>query len=37
VTFTVSNVTKSGSTYNGGANHDPDADSNGTAIVVAKP
>jgi hypothetical protein len=37
VTFTVSNVTKSGSTYNSGANHDPDGDSNGTVIVVAKP
>jgi hypothetical protein len=37
VTFTVSNVTKSGSTYNSGANHDPEADSNGTVIIIAKP
>jgi hypothetical protein len=37
VTFTVNNVTSSGNTYNAGANHDPDGDSNGTAIVVSEP
>jgi hypothetical protein len=37
VTFTVNNVTKSGFTYQAGANHDPDSDSNGTVITVARP
>jgi hypothetical protein len=37
VTFTVSNVTSSGNTYNAGANHDPDGSSNGTTITVANP
>jgi hypothetical protein len=37
VTFSVTNVTKAGSTYSAAANHDPEADSNGTVIVVAKP
>jgi hypothetical protein len=37
VTFTVTNVTKSGFSYNAAANHDPDGDSNGTTIVVNKP
>lgn len=37
VTFTVNNVTRSGLTYNSDNNHDPDGDSNGTRIVVAKP
>lgn len=37
VTFTVSTLSKSGYTYNAAANHDPDGDSNGTAITVAKP
>jgi len=37
VTFTVTNVTKSGSSYNSAANHDPDGDSNGTVIIIAKP
>jgi hypothetical protein len=37
VTFTVSNVTKSSSTYQPASNHDPDGDSNGTVIVVPKP
>ena len=30
VTFTVTSLTKSGSTYDSAANHDPDGDSNGT-------
>ncbi len=37
VTFTVTGVAASGSTYNSGANHDPDGDSNGTTIVIAAP
>jgi hypothetical protein len=37
VTFTVNNVTAAGFTYNASANTDPDGDSNGTTIVVAKP
>jgi len=37
VTFTVNNITKSGFTYNAGANSDPDGDSNGTVIVVFRP
>ena len=37
VTFTVTLVTKTGSTYVAAANHDPDGDSNGTTITVAKP
>lgn len=37
VTFTVNNLSKSGYTYNASANHDPDADSNGTRITVKKP
>ncbi len=37
VTFSVSNVTKAGSTYGSGANHDPESDSTGTVIIVAKP
>ena len=37
VAFTVTNVSKSGSVYNSSANHDPDDDSNGTTITVAKP
>ncbi len=37
VTFTVSNLTKSGYTYTAAANHDPDGDSNGTSIVVLHP
>ena len=36
-TFTVSNVTKGGFAYNPADNHDPDGDSNGTAITVNKP
>jgi hypothetical protein len=37
VTFTVSGVMKTGVTYQPSANHDPDTDSNGTAITVLKP
>jgi hypothetical protein len=37
VSFTVTNVTQSSLTYQPGSNHDPDGDSNGTTIVVAKP
>ena len=37
VTFTVTGVTKSGSSYSPAANHDPDDDSNGTSIVVLRP
>jgi hypothetical protein len=35
VTFSVTNVTKSGYTYNA-ANHDVDGGSNGTTITVTK-
>ncbi len=37
VTFTVTSVTWSGGTYVPSANHDPDDDSNGTTIAIAKP
>ncbi|MFZ0549131.1 MAG: hypothetical protein WAM60_27030, partial [Candidatus Promineifilaceae bacterium] len=37
VTFTVGNVTLAGNTYNAGANHDPDGDSDGTTIQIAQP
>lgn len=37
VTFTVSNVTLAGNTYNASANHDPDGDSNGTSITFSQP
>ena len=36
VTFTVTNVTQSGASYNASANHDPDGDSNGTSITILK-
>ena len=36
ITFTVTDVTLSGSTYDAGSNDDPDGDSNGTMIVVQK-
>ena len=36
-TFTVSNVTASGFGYAASSNHDPDGDSNGTAVIVFKP
>ncbi|HEY3165369.1 MAG TPA: Ig-like domain-containing protein [Candidatus Limnocylindrales bacterium] len=37
VTFTVTNVTRSGWSYTPDANHDPDADSNGTSILILRP
>ena len=37
IRFTVTSVTKSGSTYQSGANHDADGSSNGTSIVVTRP
>jgi len=37
VTFTVTSVAKSGSTYDPVANHESDGDSTGTSITVAKP
>jgi hypothetical protein len=37
VTFTVTDITAVGSSYNSGANHDPDGDSNGIVIIVAEP
>jgi hypothetical protein len=37
VTFSVSDVSLSGLTYNAAANHDPDGDSDGTSLMVAKP
>lgn len=37
VTFTVTSLTLAGSTYIQSANHDPDGDSTGTAIVVNRP
>ena len=36
VTFTVNTVTHGSLTYNSKANHDPDGDSNGTAITVTR-
>jgi hypothetical protein len=36
-TFTVTNLIASGRVYVATANHDPEADSNGTAITVNRP
>lgn len=36
-TFSVTNVTLSGYTYDSSANHDPDGDSNGISITVYRP
>jgi hypothetical protein len=36
VTFSVTNLTKTGYTYDSSINHDPDGDSTGTAITVKK-
>ena len=36
-TFTVINLSRAGHSYVAAANHDPDGDSNGTAIVVNQP
>lgn len=37
IRFTVTGVTMSERVYDGAANHDPDADSTGTVIVVNRP
>jgi hypothetical protein len=37
LTFTVTSLTKVAFSYVAGDNHDPDADSNGTTIVVNQP
>jgi hypothetical protein len=37
VSFTVSDLSLSGYTYDPSANHDPDGDSNGTTITIAGP
>jgi subtilisin len=38
VTFSVTNVTKTGSTYTPASNHDPDGDSNqGSSIIILRP
>ena len=37
VTFTVDGVIASGYTYDAGANHDPEGDSDGTSITVLQP
>jgi hypothetical protein len=37
LTFTVTNLSKIGFSYDFAANHDPDADSNGTFILVRQP
>jgi TRAP-type uncharacterized transport system fused permease subunit len=37
LTFTITEMTKSGYTYNSSDNHDPESDSNGTSIVINKP
>jgi hypothetical protein len=37
LTFTVTNLSKAGFSYDAAANHDPDADSNGTTIIVNQP
>ena len=37
VTFSVTGATHATRTYQGGSNHDPDGDSNGTTIVVPHP
>ncbi|HEX6387728.1 MAG TPA: hypothetical protein VF177_23920, partial [Anaerolineae bacterium] len=36
VTFTVNNVSHSTLSYDSGANHDPDGDSNGTSITISR-
>jgi PKD repeat protein len=36
VTFTVANIAQTGFAYTPAANHDPDSDSNGTAILVKR-
>jgi hypothetical protein len=36
-TFTVTSIVKNGITYTSASNHDPDGDSTGTAITIARP
>ena len=36
VGLTVAGISSTGSTYTPTANHDPDGDSNGTTLVIAK-
>jgi hypothetical protein len=37
ITFTVTGVAEAGATYQPAANHDPDGDSDGSSIVIARP
>jgi subtilisin family serine protease len=37
ITYTVTNVTATGFTYNSASNSDPDGDSNGTTMTITKP
>jgi hypothetical protein len=37
VTFTMSNAALATYAYDAGQNHDPDGDSNGTAITIMRP
>jgi hypothetical protein len=37
VQFSVTNLAKTGLSYNPASNHDPDGESNGTTVVVFKP
>jgi hypothetical protein len=37
VAFGVTGLTKAGATYAASSNHDPESDSNGTTITVARP
>jgi hypothetical protein len=37
IQLTVQSISKSGTTYDASANHDPDGDSDGTVITVSKP
>lgn len=37
LTFTITNLSKTGYSYNASANHDPDGDSTGTSMVINKP
>jgi hypothetical protein len=37
VTFSVTGITHSSLSYAPGTNHDPDGDSDGTSIIIARP
>jgi len=37
ITFTVDRIARKGYTYDTAANHDPDGDSDGTRIIIARP